>query len=444
MAERRIETVTDLSAQIRSALAGDFADVWVEGELSGFKAHPSGHWYFTLKDEGAQLKTAMFRARNSRVRFRPKDGDLVVVGGRIDLYEARGDLQLIGEQMELAGQGAMLAELERRKARFAAEGLFDPARKQAIPRMARRIGIATAEGSAALADMLRVLFGRDPGLQVFIAPCRVQGQGSAESIAAAIDLLDEHGRVDVILAGRGGGSIEDLWSWNDELVVRAIARCRTPLISCVGHETDTTLADHAADLRAPTPTKAAEIAAPDRAAEVAHLCDLEARLIGQVRRASERRRLRVQELAARLLSPRRRVERDQQRLDELRLRLVHAATAALRRRRERLLTDVISLQARHPRTELVARRERVRSLSRRLAPAIAFTLGSRRARLEGLRRALLLLGPLPTLERGYALALSERGTLLRSAAQAQAGDAVTVRLHDGDLSCRVTEVLRKP
>lgn len=437
---RAVRTVSELAHALRITLTDGFSSCWVEGELSGFKAHGSGHWYFSLKDDRAQVRAAMFARDNRRVRFAPKDGDRVLIRGRVDLYEPRGDLQIIVEHIEPRGQGALLAEFERLKTRLQAEGLFDPAKKRALPPVPRRVGIVTSESGAALHDMLRVLRRRDPWLQIVVAPARVQGAGAKESIAAALALLATHGAVEVILCGRGGGSLEDLWAFNEEAVVRAIASCPIPVVSCVGHETDITLADFAADLRAPTPSAAAEMVVPELAALLAELGDLGDRLGYAVRGRLTRERQRVDGLERRLIGPRRRIEVDQQRLDDLRSRLDGAVKGRLTARSQRFQGWSARLHAANPERRLLIERKRLGPLRGRLLPSLVRDLRARRQAVEALRRQLLQLGPLQSLERGFALPLDERGRIPRDAAEVAVGSALWVQLARGRVQTRVEAI----
>jgi exodeoxyribonuclease VII large subunit len=390
-------SVEQLARRVRDRLDADFGKVQVRGELSNFRRYGSGHWYFTLKDEQAQLSAAMFARDNRFVRFRPSDGDEVLIQGRVDLYLKRGDLQIVANWMEPLGEGRLQRRFEQLKARLEAEGLFAAERKKPLPRVPRRVGIVTSEKAAALQDMLRILAERDPTLSVLIAPTRVQGDGAAVQIAAALELLDRHGDVEVILCGRGGGSLEDLWAFNEEPVARAIAACRTPVISGVGHETDFTIADFVADARAPTPTAAAEMAAPARAELEASLRGLRGRLDEALHRDLRRRRLRLDELGGRLPTPRRRLDAAQQRVDEARQRLERAMRAGL---------------------------------------------GRRAAQLGSARRALDVLGPLQSLRRGYAIVTTnDRGPVARDADRLRPGDSVRVRLNRGALECTVDTVI---
>ena len=393
---RDVLTVSQLARQIRTTLDGSFSRVWVRGEISNLRRYGSGHWYFTLKDEDGQLSAAMFARENRRVRFQPADGDEVLVEGRVDLYAKRGNLQVVAGWMEPLGAGRLQAQFEELKARLQEEGLFDPDRKRPLPRVPRRIGIVTSLQAAALQDMLRTLAGRDPTLAITIAPARVQGKGAAEEIAAALELLERRSDVEVILCGRGGGSLEDLWAFNEEVLARAIAACSVPVISGVGHEIDFTIADFVADARAATPTAAAELAVPPRADLEAAVHDLRRRLDAAWQRGRRSRQDRLRALTRRLPTPRRRLDAASQRLDEARERLQHAAIASLR---------------------------------------------VRRARLEAGRRALRALGPLESLGRGYSIVSTDAGGVLRDAEAVDLGESVRVRLNRGALECTVDTVV---
>ena len=436
-------SIGELVATVRDTLVERIGWVTVWGEVSNFKAYGQGNWYFTLKDADASLKAVMFSRDRRFMKYRPKDGDEVLVRGRVDVYTQRGDLQIIIERMKPLGAGQLQEQFERLKQRLRAEGLFDPARKRPLPVVPRRIGIVTSLQAAALQDMLRTLSLRDPTLAITIAPARVQGEGAGATIAAALDLLNRAADVDVILLGRGGGSLEDLWAFNEEIVARAVARSRIPIICGVGHETDTTIAEFVADLRAPTPTGAAERAVPVRRQLEATLADLRARLVTSGQRGLQRRLARTIELRQRLLSPRRRLDLASQRLDDARGRLDRALAAGLETRSQRLRGLLGRLEARDPRHELTAARARLASARDRLQQATVVDLRARRRLVEGRRRQLQLVGPLQSLERGYALA-SASGQLVRSPADVGVGDDLRVRLHGGALECRVLDVIEDP
>jgi len=439
-----VQSVSQLARQVRSVLDGSFESVWVRGELSNYRAYGSGHWYFTLKDDQAQLKAAMFGRDNRRVRFAPQDGDEVLVRGRVDLYSKRGDLQIVVDHMESLGAGRLHQQFEQLKSRLGAEGLFDAERKQPLPAVPRRIGIVTSEKAAALQDMLRVLQTRDPTLAITLAPSRVQGDGSAATIAAALDLLNRASDVEVILCGRGGGSIEDLWAFNEEVVARALARSRIPVISGVGHEIDFTIADFVADARAPTPTAAAEMAVPIRSELEAVIADRRQRLVAAQRRSLQRRAQRVDEVSQRLAaaSPRRRLDQRRQRLDTACARLTSALQRGLVSRAERAGNAVLRLEAGSPGRRLPGLRRRLADADQRLERGLYVDMMARRERLEAGRRALGLLGPLQSLGRGYAIATSDSsGAVLRDASESVPGDRVRLRLASGALRCKVEEVL---
>jgi len=385
-------SVSELTGEIAALLGGSFDDIEVEGEISGFKAHSSGHWYFSLKDGDAVLNAAMFRNANARVRRPPRDGDRVIVRGGIDVYPPRGSYSLVVRAMQAAGEGDHLRRLEELRARLSAEGLFDVARKRPLPPVPRAIGVATSPSGAALHDIVRVVRHRFPTMPIYVAPCRVQGEGAGAEIVRAIALLNAHGRSDVIIVGRGGGSAEDLWCFNDEAVVRAIVASRIPVVSAVGHEVDVSLSDFAADVRAATPSQAAELVTP-----------VHAELSGYVASLSERMRVAMQRRVAqqwdrvarvRLLHPRQRVERGRLRLDELDDRLREAALRGL-----------------------VARRVRLASAARHLE----------------------VLSPLSVLVRGYAI-VTHDGKAVTDAAALAPGDRVAVRLARGSVEADVVAV----
>lgn len=434
-------SVSELSARVRNALYERVGRVVVFGELSNFKAYgPGGNWYFTLKDAGAQMKGVMFSRDRRFLKYRPKDGDEILVRGRIDLYAPRGDVQVIVDRMEPLGAGRLQEQFEQLKRTLASEGLFAADRKKRVPAVPRRIGIVTSPQAAALQDILRTLRLRDPTLSVTLSPARVQGEGAAREIAAALDLLNRLGLVEVILLARGGGSLEDLWSFNEEVVARAIARSRIPIICGVGHETDVTIADFVADLRAPTPTGAAERAVPLRRELEAAVSDLRGRLIGATGRTLQRRSSRVEELRQRLLSPQRRLELASQRLDDARGRLLRATEVGMTLRRERVESARARLLSRTPDRDVKRAAERLAAVRERLSLATVQQLRARRTALEAQRRQLALVGPLQSLERGYALAVGPTGALLRSASEVSPGDGLTVRLHEGAVDCTVNEV----
>src|SRR5580658_7285330 len=309
-------TVSDLVRMVRDTLDANLGEGWVVGEISNARLAPSNHFYFTLKDSRSAINVVMFKSAFQRMRFKAVDGMEVIVRGRVQVFEQRGALQLYAEEMEPRGLGALQVAFEQLKRRLEAEGLFERARKRAMPFMPRRIGIVTAHGGAGLRDMLRILFDRFPSVQVIFRPARVQGDGSANEIADAIADLNRDGRAEVLIVGRGGGSLEDLWAFNEEIVARAIFRSAIPVISAVGHEIDYTIADFVADVRAPTPTAAAQLAVPDKAELRRRLEDISATLGGAIRSASSGHRRQLQHLQVRMRDPRAILRQMRQRLDE--------------------------------------------------------------------------------------------------------------------------------
>jgi exodeoxyribonuclease VII large subunit len=333
---RDIYTVSRLTAEARMLLEGHYPSIWIEGEISNLARPGSGHLYFSLKDAGAQVRCAMFKPRSQRLGFRPENGVSVLARARASVYEPRGDFQLIVEHLEPAGEGALRAAFEALKARLAAEGLFDPGRKRSLPALPRAIGVVTSATGAAVRDVLSVLARRWPALPVVLYPCLVQGAQAAPTIVRAIEAAGRRQDVDVLLVVRGGGSLEDLWPFNEETVARAIAACPIPVVSGVGHETDVSIADWAADLRAATPSAAAELACPDGSALARAVRQSSLRLTRALRSSMSTLRTRLLLAHGRLLHPARRLEQLSQRLDEAGLRGQHALTLLLQRRRLRL------------------------------------------------------------------------------------------------------------
>jgi exodeoxyribonuclease VII large subunit len=390
-------TVSELASRIHDALEGNFPDVWVEGEISNCKTYPSGHTYMTLKDEGAQLKAVLFKGSSFNVRFRLEDGLKVLARGRVSSYAPRGDLQLIVSAMEPKDKGSLQLAFEQLKAKLEKEGLFDASRKRELPRYPQKIGIVTSGQGAALRDMLTVLSRRWSGLEILVAPVAVQGESAKEEIAGAIELLNRFcPDLDVLLVGRGGGSIEDLWAFNEELVARAIAASEIPVISCVGHETDTTIADYVADVRAPTPSAAAELAVPDKDAVLEQLSGYEGDLASLIVHRLEALGHRLDGLRRHpfLQSPYRMYEDRMRRVDELYSRLPEAA-----RRRVMDAEKDLALQA-----------QRLDAFS-----------------------------PLKVLGRGYAIAQKGDGSIVRSPKQVKPGDVLRLRVHEGQIHCEVTD-----
>jgi exodeoxyribonuclease VII large subunit len=438
-ADRAPLTPTQLNALARNLLEDAFPLVWVEGELGNLSRPASGHLYFTLKDERAQVRCALFKPKSQWLRFVPREGLRVLARGRLTLYEARGDYQLILDTLEEAGEGALRRAFEQLKARLQAEGLFDQARKRPLPAHVRRLGVLTSPSGAAVRDVLSVLRRRFPLLQVDILPVPVQGETAAAQIVRMLQAAGRSGRYDALLIARGGGSLEDLWAFNDEALARAIAASPVPTVSAVGHETDVTLADFAADLRAPTPSVAAELLVPDRADLAARLRALARRL-----RSVQERRLREAAQRADRAALRLQALRPQARLDALQRR----QQDALRRlqavwshqdlqRRARLGHAAAVLRATRPQRRLQQLRERLQALALRPQAATARQLQRHALHLQGLARSLEAVSPLATVARGYAILQRDDGRIVRSVGDAQPGERLDARLRDGVLKLRV-------
>jgi exodeoxyribonuclease VII large subunit len=428
-----------VSALVRGAdvlLQEQFGWIWVEGEVSNLRAPGSGHLYFVLKDDGAQLPAVMFRAQASRLRFRLEEGKRLLMRGRLGIFADQGKFQLYVDLAEPVGLGAQALALEQLKTKLAAEGLFDSARKRPLPRLPRRIGVVTSPTGAAVRDILRAIERRFPR-PVLVSPTRVQGEGAAQEIARAIARLCRAEQVDVVIVGRGGGSSEDLSAFNEEAVVRAIARCAAPVISAVGHEIDVTLADLAADVRASTPTAAAELAVPERAILAEDLRLAEARLAREARLALGVLGQRLSRLYARLPDPIRRLERERQRIDERIAILTRALRQQIDGRRRRLGDGERRLAALHPSTRLEADRRQLLGLSHRARQAVERIVSQRRQAFERGAARLDAMSPLKVLERGYAIARGIGGQVVSRAEQVAVGDPLSVRLARGTLEVRV-------
>ncbi|HDX8378037.1 TPA: exodeoxyribonuclease VII large subunit [Aeromonas salmonicida] len=443
--EQQVFTVTRLNSAVRMILEQDLGLVWLTGELSNLAMPSSGHWYFSLKDLGAQVRCAMFKGNNRRVAFRPQDGMQVLVQARVSLYEPRGDYQLIIESMQPAGDGVLALRFEELKRRLGAEGLFDEGRKRPLPREPRAVGLVTSATGAALHDMLTVLKRRAPDLPIFIYPTQVQGSAAIGQIVAAIALANRRAEVDVLIVGRGGGSLEDLWCFNEEVVARAIANSAIPVISAVGHEVDVTISDFAADLRAPTPSAAAELVAPDQSARAQRLAHLWQRLVQVINRHQTAARHGFVLLQKRLdhQDPKRRLEQQSQRLDELSARLQQLLNQRLHQGERRLANLELRLQAKSPERLLAIGRRRHQLAEERLHALIAKRQDQASHRLAMLTARLDGVSPLATLGRGYSITRTQSGDVINRAAQVNAGQTLVTTLAEGHLQVRVEEVHKR-
>jgi exodeoxyribonuclease VII large subunit len=451
--ERQPLTVSELTLKIRDTLEKSFATVWVEGEISNFRQHSSGHWYFTLKDESAQLKAACYRSANQRIRFRLEDGLLVRARGRLSVYEQQGTYQLVVEALEPVGAGALQLAFEQTKARLQAEGLFASELKRPIPFFPRRIGVVTSASGAAVRDIINVISRRTRTVHLLVAPARVQGEGASHEIVRAIRFLNDHharalreGRydaaIDVLIVGRGGGSIEDLWAFNEEAVARAIRSSAIPVISAVGHETDFTIADFAADLRAATPSAAAELVA----AHEKELCERLEQLVGGMRRtlghriAVERAHVRELTFARGFEKVRTRVRTAVSAINERENRLQDAMSRNFQNTLRRFDAAARFLSPAELRNRAEVQRAKLDGVMRAQEAAVI-------SRIEKLRRqfgftvaALEAMSPLKVLERGYAIAQHASGNIVRDASAVSVGDELRVRLWKGALDCKVEDI----
>ena len=437
----RILTPAQLNTLARDLLEGSFPNVLVEGEIGNLARPASGHLYFTLKDARAQVRCALFKPKSQWLNFTPRDGLNVVVRGRLTLYEARGDYQMVLDSMEDAGEGALRRAYDQLLAKLQAEGLFDAQRKRALPAFPRRVAVLTSPSGAVIRDIISVLRRRFPLLDVELLPVPVQGDTAAAQIRHMLQRADACGRYDVLLLARGGGSLEDLWAFNDEALARAIAACSTPVISAIGHETDFSLSDFAADLRAPTPSAAAELLAPDAAALATRLTALhrqlnaqQAHVLRQSMQRADRAFLRLQ-----ALRPQAQLAALAQRAQQLQLRLQSAITRQLEVRAATLRHANAVLKAKHPQQRISYLRERLLQLQQRPQALIAQRLQRDALHLRGLARSLHAISPLATVARGYSILQHADGRVLHRVADAQVGDCVQARLRDGQLQLQVLQ-----
>ncbi len=434
-----IFTPSQLNALARDILEGSFPLIWVEGELGNVARPASGHLYFNLKDARAQVRCAMFKPKSSWLKFQPREGLRVLARGRVTLYEARGEYQLVLDHMEEAGEGALRRAFEELKARLAAEGLFDETRKRPLPAFPRRIGLITSPTGAVVRDVLSVLTRRFPLAEVDVLPVPVQGDTAAAQIRGMLSRAIASERYDVLVLARGGGSLEDLWAFNDEQLARAIAASPVPVVSAIGHETDFSLSDFAADLRAPTPSVAAELLVPHRAELSAqlqglqrHLHRLETGQLRQLAQRTDRAMLRLQ-----TLRPQARLAMLQRRQEDAQRRLQAVMRTRLDSERARLRHADAVLRAWHPGRRLALLAERLAGLRTRPRAALAGQLQRDALRLRGLARSLESVSPLATIARGYAILQQPDGRIVRSVGDANPGDALDARLQDGVLKVKV-------
>jgi exodeoxyribonuclease VII large subunit len=433
---RRILTVSELTREIKGALEGAFGAVWLTGEVSNLRRAPSGHVYLTLKDAGAQLRAVVWGSTARYLRHLPADGDQVLCRGRVTVYEARGDYQVIVDYLEPAGVGDLYRRFEEVKARLGAEGLFDPDRKRPLPALVRRVAVVTSPTGAAVRDILNVLGRRAPGMAVLVVPALVQGRDAPRQVIAALEAAAGHGGLDAVVVARGGGSLEDLAAFNDEALARAIAACPVPVVAGVGHETDVTIADLVADLRAPTPSAAAELISTPWVEWRAHVERMRDRLALAARARLAERRLAVERARGRLVDPAEHLRRLIQRVDDLHATLGRLAFRRLGSARHGAEYARVRLLAASPGARLPHLAHRSDMLAARAERAMGVGLERAGARLAGASGRLEGLSPMNVLARGFAVARKD-GQVLRDAARVRVGDRIQVRLHRGELDCRV-------
>lgn len=436
---RPIFTVSRLNQAVRLLLENQLTQIWISGEISNLSMPVSGHWYFTLKDLQSQVRCAMFRTSNRKVTFRPQNGQQVLVRANVTLYEPRGDYQLVVEGMQAAGDGDLQQQFEQLKMQLAAEGLFAQSSKKALPEQPQQVGIITSASGAALQDMLQILQRRNPMLPVVIYPVMVQGNEAPAQIIRALQVANARRECDVLIVGRGGGSLEDLMAFNSEAVARAIFASQLPVISAVGHETDVTIADFVADLRAPTPSAAAELVSRDQQAQLSRLSQWQHRLQQATGRQIQRQQQQLERLQHRLLRqhPQARLQRQQMQLDDLQYRLQQATQRLLQRQQQRTDSLTHRLYTQTPRHRIDRSQQQLDQLSARLLQQTQSRLRQHGQTLGMLGARLHAVSPLATLARGYAVVQNEQRQLISSIHQVQSGERLDIRLSDGVVRSRV-------
>lgn len=445
MTNPNIFTVSRLNAEVRLLLENEMGIVWLVGEISNFSAPVSGHWYLTLKDSRAQVKCAMFRGNNRRVTFKPQNGNQVLVKARLSLYEPRGDYQLIIESMQPEGDGRLQQEFEKLKMNLAAEGLFAQSNKQPLPEHPKRVGVITSKTGAALYDILDVLKRRDPSLPVVVYPTMVQGEEAAIQIAQAIGRANERNECDVLIVGRGGGSLEDLWCFNNEIVARTIAASQIPIISAVGHEVDVTIADFVADMRAPTPSAAAELVSRDNSHKEQAFAAKRARLVSAIRHLLMKQAQSTHALKFRLEKqhPSYQLQKQSQQLDDLDMRLRRGMTQYLKQHQQRVERKHHQLQLHSPVKRLGEQKLHLQRSEQKLLDAMDKTLLTTRHQLAMAAEKLETVSPLATLKRGYSITHSASKQTVSSIEDVNVGEVIKTQVEDGVIESQVTQKIAK-
>lgn len=436
MQQPHIFTVFALNTEVRQVLEQGFGSIWLVGEISNFSAPGSGHWYFTLKDERAQIRAAMFRNANQRAKIRPQHGMQVLVRAKLTVYEPRGDYQLIVEHIEDAGAGLLQQKYEQLKAKLQAEGLFEPAHKQALPEVIRKVGVITSPTGAAVRDILAVLKRRDPSIEVVIYPSAVQGQAATGELLNMLQRAVMRNEVDVLIMARGGGSLEDLWCFNDEQLAYALHSCPIPTISAVGHEVDFTICDFVADVRAPTPSAAAELVSRDQRENLQRVEHLSHRAVQAWQRQLRQWQQQDSHLAQRLQQqdPQRQLQQNGQRLDELTLRAQSAMQRGLKQQQHSQQQLQSRLHNVHPERRLLPLKVQQQQLQQRMQLAMQQLLKQQRQHFQSMSQALHMVSPLQTIERGYAVVQKADGSVVRSPEQLAAGESFKVKVAQGDFT----------
>jgi len=432
-------TVSGLNEKVRITIEKALGLVWIQGEISNLARPNSGHIYFSLKDNASQVRCAMFRAQVSRVKFRPENGDLVTLRAKVSLYPARGDYQLIIESMEASGSGDLQAQFNALKNKLFEAGLFSQDRKRALPKWPKQIGLITSTTGAAVKDLLTVLKRRCPSIPIVIYPTTVQGVLAAKNICLAIHVANQRTECDVLIVGRGGGSLEDLWSFNEEIVAQAIFNSKIPIISAVGHEVDVTIADLVADVRAATPSAAAELASPDLQSWTEHFLNLSARLSYTVVAGMERKESNLQQLRKRLTSPKRKLEIDSQRIDDLSQRLLLAWKTSAKISKVELNSLRSTLAAKSPRKAIDSQKKQLLTIQKNLRGTFENQILGKKNMLQQWNSVLHAMGPAATLERGYSILTDTKGVLIRNSEQVIPGQEIVTRLVDGRINSLVKE-----
>ncbi len=433
-------TVTDLNNQVKHLLEISFANIWVQGEISNFSRPSSGHWYFTLKDEKAQIRCAMFRNKNQKLKSLPDEGDKLIISGKLSLYSGRGDYQLIVDSIHPAGQGDLYQAFEKLKNKLLEEGLFNEANKSQLPTFVRHIGIVTSPTGAAIRDIISVFQRRFPLIKLTLFPAQVQGEGAAKTLVQAIQSANSIANLDALIVGRGGGSLEDLWPFNEESVARAIYACRLPVISAVGHETDFTIADFVADLRAPTPSAAAERLSPDQIELAQTIDNLEARLEEALTRYLSSQDRQIVSFTQRLKPPKVMLNEKLQHTQELSRRLIKAQQQLIEYNQHIIDRHCQNLRIHSPLQQIEAGQTRIEQLHRQMTNQATHHIGNKGEQFAIALAKLNAMNPLSTLARGYAAVTNDNNTVIQSLSQLKKDESIKIFIKDGSISAKVTEL----